>query len=26
MQEIVQDAPYATPYNNPFAVLGGLGV
>jgi hypothetical protein len=25
VQEIAQDAPYVTPYNNPFAVLGGLG-
>jgi hypothetical protein len=25
VQEVAQDAPYVTPYNNPFAVLGGLG-
>ncbi len=25
VQEIAQDSPYVTPYNNPFAVFGGLG-
>lgn len=25
VQEVAQDSPYITPYNNPFAVFGGLG-
>lgn len=25
VQEVAQDSPYVTPYNNPFAIFGGLG-